>query len=50
MDFKKFIQDKLNYLSIYFRRKAILLDETGEPLSDINLSFDFLSDEYMQKV
>lgn len=29
MDFKKFIKNKLSYLAVYFRRKAILLDEHG---------------------
>lgn len=49
MDFKKFVQDKIEYLAAHFHRKAVLLEENGEALFEINLSFDALTDEYLSK-
>lgn len=50
MDFKKFVSDKINYFATHFKRRAVLLDECGEPHFEINLSFDELSDEYMARM
>ncbi len=44
MDFKKFVRGKIQYLAAHFKRKAILLEQTGETLFEINLSFDSLTD------
>jgi hypothetical protein len=47
-DFKTFIREKISYLVSHFKRKAILLRFDGSPLGEIDLSFDTLSDEYME--
>lgn len=46
--FKTFVAEKIRYLVSHFRRKAMLLRFDGSPLSEIDLSFDSLSDEYLQ--
>ena len=50
MSFKQFVEEKINYYVSHFKVKAVLLQQNGEPLREINLSFDHLSDEYMAKV
>jgi hypothetical protein len=47
-DFKTFVADKIDYIVSHFRRRAVLLRFDGSPLSEIDLSFDSLSDEYLQ--
>lgn len=47
-DFKTFVAEKIGYIISHFRRRAILLRFDGSPLSEIDLSFDSLSDEYLQ--
>ena len=50
MTFKQFVEEKINYYVSHFKVKAVLLQENGEPLREINLSFDHLSDLYMAKI
>lgn len=47
-NFKTFIAEKIAYLVANFRRNALLLGYDGSPLGEIDLSFDALSDEYLQ--
>jgi len=47
-DFKTFVKENIDYIVSHFRRRALLLRFDGSPLSEINLSFDSLSDEYLQ--
>lgn len=47
-DFKTFVADKISYIASHFKRKALLLRFDGTPLSEIDLSFESLSDEYLQ--
>ena len=50
MSFKEFVCEKISYYVTHFQSKAVLLQKNGEPLCEINLSFDHLSDEYMLKM
>ncbi len=44
MDFKKFVQEKVQYCINHFRKNAVLLDQNGEQLLEVDFSFDALSD------
>ncbi len=46
--FKTFIQNKIDYFVSHFKKKAMLLDYDGSPMEKIDLSFDNLSDEFLQ--
>ena len=50
MEFKTFVKERINYFITHFQKKAVLLDYKGESLNDINLSFDKLSDDYLEKM
>lgn len=47
MDFKSFIQEQINYYGLHFKKKRLLLDINGDLKQSINLSFDYLSDQYL---
>lgn len=49
MDFKRYIQAKVQYLASHFKRNAILLEDNGEKLFEINLAFEELSEDFMKK-
>lgn len=49
MDFKKYIQAKIQYLGSHFKRNAVLLQDNGEKLFEINLTFEELSEDFMKK-
>ena len=48
MSFKEFIKGIINYYVLHFKKKRVLLEMNGEPRTQINLSFDYLSDLYLQ--
>lgn len=44
MNFKQFVEERIQYYVSHFKAKAVLLNQNGEPITEINLSFDHLSD------
>lgn len=49
MDFKKYVEGKIKYLVSHFKRNAVLLEDNGEKVFEINLGFEELSEDFMKK-
>ena len=47
MDFKAFIRSQIDYYVLHFKKNRVLLDLNGDLKHEINLSFDYLSDQYL---
>ena len=47
MNFKELVQDQIDYYVLHFKKKRVLLDLNGDIKHEVNLSFEYLSDQYL---
>lgn len=48
--FKEFLKGTINYYVLHFRKQRVLLEVNGEARQEMNLSFEHLSDLYLEYI
>ena len=50
MNFSAFVKEEIQYYILHLQKHKVLLDINGDVKQEINLSFDYLSDQYLKYI